>query len=238
MADDVPSSSDSDAGSNFSQARNEKLRKRALRRNQGKSVSDTSDEDEEAEQEMDEDVVPDVSPRRVSGASRRKLSSAKQKGKRGTADQMEDEDVRDDVNETGSDVAHMTRRGAASGSSRKKKLSAKQKGKRRAGDHTDAEGGNSGGNNDEDEDRSHPRYSTGPLSEEGQEEARQFGEDTKLRANELARKYNKSPNAVMLAAGLNIQNARQRENIANKFKIWYSHHHPISEKGALMLVHT
>jgi hypothetical protein len=236
MADDIPPSSDSDAGSNFSQARNEKLRKRALRRSRGKSVSDTSDEDEEAEQEMDDDVVPDSSPRRASGALDKTLPSTRHKGKQSTLDRKEDGG--DEVDETGIDVAHMSRRGAALGSLHKKQLSSKQKGKQRAGDHTDTESDSGGGNNDGDDDRSHLRYATGPLSEEGQEEARKFGEATKMHADELARKYNKSPNTIMLAAGLTVQNARQRDNISNKFKVWYAHHHPKLEKGVLMMVHT
>ena len=122
--------------------------------------------------------------------------------------------------------------------------SAKKKGKQHATDQIDSDGdgwNDDGVDNDDDQmdedcddnntdddgdGDSHTRYISGPLSEEAQEEVRQLGEETKARADDLARKYRKSPNTIMHMAGLGVQNARQHENMANKHRIWYSHHHP------------
>ena len=73
---------------------------------------------------------------------------------------------------------------------------------------------------------SHTQYISGPLSEEAHEEVRQLGGETIARADDLARKYRKSPNTIMHMAGLGVQNPRQHENMAIKHRIWYSHYHP------------
>jgi len=99
-------------------------------------------------------------------------------------------------------------------------------GNRDAGDHNQADEDCDDGDNIGDDDNSHTRYISGPLSEEAQEAVRKLGEDTKARADDLARKYRKSPNSIMRMAGLAIQNSHQRQNIANKHKTWYSNLHP------------
>jgi len=188
--DDPPSSGGSGDESDYGNSREKALKQRALRCNRGRSVSDTEDEDQEAEDQMNSEVVPE------------------------------------------SDAHHRHR---AVPKAKTKSLSAKQKGKQRATDPTDSAGEDEDGNGDDDEemddnskDDSHPRvrYVTGPLSEEAQEEVQKLGEETKARADDLARKYRKSPGVIMRMAGLGVQNARQRDNIANKHKTWYSHYHP------------
>jgi hypothetical protein len=104
----------------------------------------------------------------------------------------------------------------------------KKKGKQRALDHAEEDTGENGDpDDDEVNDDAKLHYITGPLPQQGQEEARELGESTKLKADALAKKYRKSPHAIMLAAGLTVRNAHQRKNFANKHKRWYSHYNPI-----------
>jgi hypothetical protein len=50
-------------------------------------------------------------------------------------------------------------------------------------------------------------------------------------AEALAQKYRKSTRKIMIAAGLGVQQSRNADNFANKFKTWYSHEHPSGEGG-------
>jgi hypothetical protein len=187
-----PSSGGSGDESDYGDSRAEALKKRALRHSRGRSVSDPEDEDQEAEDEMNSEVVPESGTRGHRGVP-------KVQGK---------------------------------------PFPTKEKGKQRATNPTDSGAGDEGSDNnidrddnsdDNDNGNSHVGYVTGPLSDEAQEEVRQLGEETKGHVNDLARKYRKSPGIIMRMAGLAVQNARQRENIANKHRSWYSHYHPKPE---------
>jgi hypothetical protein len=123
------------------------------------------------------------------------------------------------------------------------RLSSKQKGKQRALDHAEEDTGENNRDPDDGDvnDDANLHYITGPLSQEGQEEARELGESTKLKADALAKKYRKSPHAIMLAAGLTVRNAHQQKNFANKHERWYSHYNPIppgSESPVCFLLST
>jgi hypothetical protein len=75
------------------------------------------------------------------------------------------------------------------------------------------------------------RYTPGPLSEEGRNEALQLGKQTTDAFMVLAKKYGKSPQTMMVASGLAIQNACQGQNFSNKFKQWYSVTYPARPGG-------
>jgi len=75
------------------------------------------------------------------------------------------------------------------------------------------------------------RYVSGPLSEAGRKEAVELGKQTTDAFKALAAKHGKSSRTMMIASGLEIQNAHQRKNISNQFKRWYSATYPIAQGG-------
>lgn len=122
----------------------------------------------------------------------------------------------------------------SSSSRGKKRHTAKEKGKMKARpmDSEDARGGDEADNDDRAEGTS--RAVPGPLSQEALMEIRELGDRTMKDAEALAQKYRKNTRTIMVAAGLGVQHSRHSENIANKFKTWYAHEHPIGEDGELL----
>ncbi|KAL6305916.1 hypothetical protein BKA93DRAFT_824705 [Sparassis latifolia] len=67
--------------------------------------------------------------------------------------------------------------------------------------------------------------STGPFSKQARAAAVTFGEVVMREAENLARKHGKSTRDVLILAGLSFKPSRAA-NPANKYRQWYSYHHP------------
>ncbi|KAL6302530.1 hypothetical protein BKA93DRAFT_751229 [Sparassis latifolia] len=67
--------------------------------------------------------------------------------------------------------------------------------------------------------------STGPFSKQARAAAVTFGEVVMHEAENLARKHGKSTRDVLILAGLSFKPSRAA-NPANKYRQWYSYHHP------------
>lgn len=117
------------------------------------------------------------------------------------------------------------------------RFTAKEKGKGRAVLHEDERQGDGASEDEEEEEEQEEgddepgskttQYTPGPLSADALKEALQLGEQVEDAFKALAKKYNKSTRTMMIASGLTIQNARQGQNISNKFKQWYAAKHPV-----------
>ena len=153
-------------------------------------------------------------------AKLRKRAFRQSRGKSVSDTEEEDLEGEDDlVGELVSDDAfrsgHVRRQSPSS-----TRLTAEQKGKRPM--------------SNEDDEREESDETTGlmhgPLSKEAVKEALALGKATRQSAEAIAKKYGKSARAVMIAAGLGIQNARE-PNFSNQYKVWYAHHHPKPKDG-------
>ena len=106
------------------------------------------------------------------------------------------------------------------------RYTAKEKGKGRAipGQVEVAAGEDENNNNDGDggAHSKEARYTPGPLSEEGVNEALELGKQTIDAFKALGKKYGKSSQTMMVTSGLAIQHARQGKNLSNMFKQWYA----------------
>jgi hypothetical protein len=201
------SSEDDDNRSNYSAEETERHRKKDKRRSRGKSVSDTDEDDMDAEEAMLKDVVAEVeSPnrQRPSRLSRHKRFTAKEKGKgREVVSQGDPSSEEGGEGEGGS-------------------------GEESSGEPDGGEGAGSGEESGSGE-PAKKHFTPGPLSADARKEAQELGKQTQAAGVLLAKKYNKSYESIMVAAGLGIQNARQGKNFSNQYKKWYSMKYPMAE---------